>query len=302
MFDKILVPVDSSKLADVVLPYAEELAGNFNSELTLIYVCEPGEQKHRLVHKFYMGKIAELVKSQIEENYPRKRNTVIKVKSEVPIGKPETAISDYANSNDIGLILMAGRGRSGIMRRLMGQIADGVLRDTGMPLLLTTTTKPPLELGPMHLLDKILMPLDGSENAEAALPNVKEFVKKMGTEVVLLRVITPRQHVHTIGGLNYVRLTNREIESEKVNAQRYLERVGKKLSGTRVILRHEVRVGEDIAKEIIQFASEISARLIVITPRRATGIGRWISGSKTQNILQATKVPVLLLRTSERKS
>lgn len=302
MFDKILVPVDSSKLADVVLPYAEELAGNFNSELTLIYVCEPGEQKHHLVHKFYMGKIAELVKSQIEEKYPRKKGTGIKVKSEVPIGKPATAISDYANSNDISLIVIASRGRSGIMRRLMGQIADRVLRDTSMPVLLTTTTKPPSELGPMHLLDKILIPMDGSENAKAVLPCIKEFVKKMGTEVALLRVITPRQHVHTMRGLDYIRLTDQEIEYEKANARRYLERVGKKLSGARAILRREVRVGEDTAKEIIQFANEISARLIVITPRRATRIERWISGSKTRKILQATNVPVLLLRTSEQKS
>ncbi len=197
---------------------------------------------------------------------------------------------------------MAGRGRSGIMRRLMGQIADGVLRDTTMPVLLTTTTKPPSELGPMHLLDKILIPLDGSENAKAVLPCIKEFVKKMGTEVALLRVITPRQHVHTMRGLDYIRLTDQEIEYEKANARRYLERVGKKLSGTRAILRREVRVDEDIAREIIQFASEMSARLIVITPRRAAGIVRWISGSKTQKVLQATNVPVLLLRTSERKS
>ncbi|MFC1979760.1 universal stress protein [Chloroflexota bacterium] len=302
MFDRILVPVDSSKLADAVLPYAEELAGNFNSEVTLMYVCEPGEQKHHLVHKFYMGKIAELVKSQIERNYPRKRSTGIKVKSEVVIGKQGAAISDYANNNDISLIVIAGRGRSGIMRRLMGQIADRVLRDTSMPVLLTKTTKPSPELGPMHLLDKILIPLDGSKNDEAALPCIKEFVKKMGTEVTLLRVITPRQHVHTMRGLDYVRLTDQEIEYEKAKARRYLEQVGRKLSGAKAILWREVRIGEDIAKEITHFANEMNIRLIVVTPRRKAGIGRWISGSETQKVLQATNVPVLLFRTSERKS
>ena len=207
------------------------------------------------------------------------------------------AISDYANNNDINLIVIAGRGRSGIMRRLMRQIADRVLRDTSMPVLLTKTTKPSSELGPMHLLDKILIPLDGSKNDEAALPCIKEFVKKMGTEVTLLRVVAPGQHVHTVGGLNYIRFNEQEIASLKANAGRYIEDVGTRLAGRGASIRYETKIGEDPAKEIIDTAKRVNARLIVITTRRQAGIGRRISGSTTQKVLQATNIPVLLLRT-----
>lgn len=297
MYERILVPLDSSKLADVVLPYAEELAGAFNSEVNLLYVCEPKEEQYQWVHEFYLGKIAELVKSHIRDNYPRKKGARIQVKSVVLLGKPSEAISDYANNNDIGLIVIGSRGRFGIMRRLMGQIADKVFQTTKMPLLLTTTTKLRPELRPRQLLNRILLPLDGSESSEANMPYVRELTKKLKAEVTLLQVIAPGQHVHTVGGLNYVRFTEQEIESMKESAKEYLERVGVELARTGAIVQYEVRVGDDTAKEIISIADEIGARLIVITSRRSAGIGRRITGSKTQKILQATNIPVLLLRT-----
>jgi nucleotide-binding universal stress UspA family protein len=41
MCEKILVPLDSSLLAEVSVPYAEELAGRLGSEVTILYVSEP---------------------------------------------------------------------------------------------------------------------------------------------------------------------------------------------------------------------------------------------------------------------
>ena len=111
MFERILVPLDSSKLADVVLPYAEELAIAFKSELNLMYVCEPAEEKFHRIHEFYLGKIAELVKREIREKHPRKGRVSTEVKSVVVRGKPAEEICNYANNNDINLIVIATHGR-----------------------------------------------------------------------------------------------------------------------------------------------------------------------------------------------
>ncbi len=297
MFSKILVPLDSSELADLVLPYAEGLAAAFNSEVTLLYVCEPEEGKYCRLHEFYLGKISELVKSHIREHRLEKHGTGIKVNSAVLLGRPAEAISDYANKNNIQLIVIASRGRTGIMRRLMGEIADKVFQSTKMPLLLTTTTKPGVELRTEQLLSRILLPLDGSEEGAVALPYVGELIKKLGVEVTLLRVVAPGQHVHTVGGLNYIRFNEQEIASLKANAGRYIEDVGTRLAGRGASIRYETKIGEDPAKEIIDTAKRVNARLIVITTRRQAGIGRRISGSTTQKVLQATNIPVLLLRT-----
>lgn len=60
MYDRTLVPLDSSKSA--------ELAGAFNSELVLLYVCEPAESQYRHTHQLYIEKMVELMNSHVKGN------------------------------------------------------------------------------------------------------------------------------------------------------------------------------------------------------------------------------------------
>ena len=105
MFERILVPLDSSNLADMVLPYAELLAGVLDSELTLIYICEPEEERFRTVHDFYLRKIAELVTIHVREFLPDKPPESIRVHSLVTCGKPHEEITDYARKNGHGEVV-----------------------------------------------------------------------------------------------------------------------------------------------------------------------------------------------------
>jgi nucleotide-binding universal stress UspA family protein len=295
MYERILVPLDSSKLADMVLPYAEVLAGVLNSRVTLLYVSESEEEHYLRAHKFYLGKIAELVRSHIKERYPEKKATSIRVKAAVMAGKPAEEIVDYARENNISLVVIAGRGRTGIMRRLMGHVADKVFQATKIPLLIITA-KPYPEPSPLQLIDRILLPLDGSKSGEAALPYIIKLAKRLRVDVTMLRVVTPVQQVRTIRGLDYVKFTEQQLESTKASAQQYLESLDKKLAGTKAFLHHEVRIADNPATEIVNLANERNVRLLAIATHRYAGIRRLISGSIAQKILKATNKPVLLVK------
>jgi len=295
MFGRILVPLDSSKVAEVVLPYAEELTGHLKSEATLLYVCEGREERNYRAHELYLSIVADGVKSNIRERYPRKRGTRIRVKSVVLLGKPFEEICNYAEKNDIGLIVLATRCGSGIMHQSIGHIPNKLFEKTGMPLLLITTAKSYPEPNPRQLLDRILLPLDGSEIGEAALPYVAELANRQWAQVTLLQVVAPGQHVHTVGGLDYVRFTEQQIELMKAHAKQYLENASKKLANTKAFVRCEVRVGET-AKEIINLANEMNARLVAVSAHHFLGIRQWISGSIAQKILHSTNTPLLLVR------
>jgi nucleotide-binding universal stress UspA family protein len=295
VYKKILVPLDSSKLADMVLPYAEALAGSLNSRVTLLYVCETEEEHYLRVHQFYLGKIAELVKSHIRENYPEKKDTNVSVKSAVVTGKPSEEISHYAMKNDVDLIILAGRGRTNIMRRLMGNIADKVFQATEKPLLLISS-KPYPQPSPLQLLNRILLPLDGTANQEAILPHIMELAKQLYAEVVLFRVLTPQQQLRTTRRVEYVRFTRQQLESMKTKAERHLEEIRRKLAKTKALINYEVRIADDPAVEIAKFARERDVRLLAIATRRYAGIRRFFAGSTAQRILQTTDKPVLLVR------
>ncbi|MFC1870880.1 universal stress protein [Chloroflexota bacterium] len=294
MYERVLAPMDSSKVAEAVLPYVEELAGHVKSEVTLLHVCSSTEEAHRAVHESYLGIICEGVKRDIKERYPLKKGESIKIKPKTLVGKPADEIINFARENEFSLIVMATHPRSGIMHRTVGQVADSVLQKVNVPALLVTTANPHLEPGPRQLLDKIVVPLDGTKRGEAVLPYITELARKTWTQITLLRVIDPSQQVHTVGGLDHVRFTNQQIVSMETRAQEYLKEISRTLDDTKAFIKHEVRVGNN-AKEILNLARETDARLIAISAHHYPRFKFLVSSSTTQQIMQTTDIPLFLV-------
>ena len=288
MYERIAVPLDGSNLAELALPYAERLAGAFGSELILLLVSEPAESEHRHMQQLYIEKMADLAKSNL-------KGKAVTVKAVILSGESAKEIVDYAERNNISLIIMASHGRSGIMAWAIGSVGNKVLQMISMPILLIKVKTPNIEASTEKLFSRILIPLDGSELGEAALPYVQELSNKLSTEVTLLQVVAPGKHVHTIGGLNYVPFKEQILESMKTEAIQYLEKVSQKLTGTKAITKRELRIG-DAAHEIIEFADETNTSLIAMSTHGYSGVNQWIMGSIAQKILQAGSKPILFVK------
>ncbi|MBA7702122.1 hypothetical protein ES703_110879 [subsurface metagenome] len=182
----------------------------------------------------------------------------------------------------------------------MGSTADRVIERINTPTLLIRANTPSPELDRGELFRRILLPLDGSEAGEAVLPHIKELTGKVDSEVILLQVVTEGKHVHTIGGLDYVRFDNRILDSAKAKGAEYLDQAGSKLGDTRAKIRSELKTG-DTAKEIINFADEIDASLVVMSTHGHSGIERWAFGSVTHKILHHGHTHLFLVKASSEK-
>jgi len=283
--------LDGSKLAEQVFPLVVELARAFGSEVVLLGVCEPEESEYGQACRLYINNEAKQLRNSMKDSSANVRAVAL-------TGKAAEQIISYAEKNDVSLIIMLSHGRSGIMPWTLGSVANKVLQRIGMPILLIRAKAPHLEAGAQGLFNRILVPLDGSDAGEAVLPHLKQLTEKLESEVILLQVVASGQHVHTIGGLDYVRFTEQQVESTKAEAKEYLEKVSKRLAGTKGIMRSEVRVG-DAAHEIIKFADEANIGLVTISSHGRSGIRQWISGSVTQKILHAGNTPVLLIKAPE---
>ncbi len=294
MFKKILVPLDGSELSELALPYAEELAAPLNSEVELVYVCESAESQYRHMHQLYLEKIAQTARNHIRAYHTGEAAPAASVKAVIVDGDPAAGIIDYAEKNDISLVVMVSHGRSGIMPWSMGSVAGRVMRGISKPVLFIRGSALSLKAGKREMFDKIIVPLDGSEAGQAALPYVKELTEKLKSEVTLLQVVAPGQHLHTVGGLDYVLFPEEEVEHLRAVAKQNLEEAGKKLADTKAIVKYEVKTG-NAAEGIIKFADETDARLIAISTYGRTGIGRWISGSVADKVWQSGHTPVLLV-------
>ena len=287
MWEKILVPLDGSNLAELALPYAEELATAFSSEVVLVYVSEPAESQYRHMHQLYMEEVAKQLKA------------VKKVSPVVVSGKPAKEIIGYVEKNDVGLVIMTSHGRSGILSWATGSIASKLLHAAEVPLLLIRATEPRRRVPGKRLLARILLPLDGSEAGEAAVPYIGELMSRLEAEVILFGVVPAGQHIRTVGGLDFILYPEQHLESVKAEAREYLDNVYRRLKRRKGTVRVELKVGDkagDIAREIINYAEEKRVNLIAISSHGYSGIERWVFGSVANRVLQASKMPVLVVK------
>ncbi|MBU2054995.1 MAG: universal stress protein [Proteobacteria bacterium] len=145
MYQKILVPLDGSELAENALTQVRNLAGVGGvGEVTLLKVVEIdlmglSEPPHhtrsidlpalRKAHMERSQKYLEKIQSQLSSEG-------MKVKTETLEGRPAQTIVDYSQKNSMDLIVIATHGYSGMKRLMFGSVALRVLHDCHAPVLL----------------------------------------------------------------------------------------------------------------------------------------------------------------------
>jgi len=311
MYAKMLVPLDGSKLAEVVFPYAKELAGRLDLDLVFLHVCSPEESEFAPVHRAYVQQACEIVRRESEEVQEKTGvqpgGKAVEARCELAVGQPAEEILRYADENNIDLILMATHGRSGIGRWALGSMADKVLRASKVPVWLVRAG-----ISEEIVYDKwpritILVPLDGSGLAESVLPHVEALAKQRGAElvdVVLLRVCEPpiisSDYPEAIMPLSWEEHVEQVMAWGKQAGEHYLAGVEKRLTDAGLKVRSEVLVGKtpagNPADEIIDYASRNPFNLIVMATHGRSGLSRWAYGSVAERVLQGASSALFLVR------
>jgi nucleotide-binding universal stress UspA family protein len=147
MFEKILVCLDGSELAEQILPYATEEAIHFGSRLVLLRVItSPSSMPMAAagVPAYTTEAVTQQIESEEQETkaYLERLAQPLQQKGlhvecvtlhGLQVGE---ALISYADENNVGLIAIATHGRSGLGRLVFGSVADFVLRESGLPILL----------------------------------------------------------------------------------------------------------------------------------------------------------------------
>jgi nucleotide-binding universal stress UspA family protein len=143
---------------------------------------------------------------------------------------------------------------------------------------------------------RVLIPVDGSEVAEAIVPFIIDIAGPLDMDVVLLRVNTPVMPV-AIEGSRHVMLE--DIEGRHREALAYLTSLAKEMETKGLRVETVVRRGEP-ASEILNAARLVSADLIAMTTHGRTGPARLLFGSVAEGVLRQADIPVFLMRQTER--
>jgi nucleotide-binding universal stress UspA family protein len=147
IYNKILVPLDGSKLAECVLPHVENLAeGGRVGEVVLVSVTErvvgyrafddASKPLGQTIVPEAVGKLERPAQRYLNRIAKKLEAKGIKVTTEVLLGNPADEIALYAETKGCDLIVMASHGRSGPSRWAHGSVAEKVFRASCAPVLM----------------------------------------------------------------------------------------------------------------------------------------------------------------------
>jgi nucleotide-binding universal stress UspA family protein len=300
MYKKILIPLDGSTIAENVLPLARSWSAQLKIPVELIGVVDTAELARTLatIERFYMDNLVEEETRRCSEYLAKTAKNFGRegCKSRLDKGSPADVIIDAAAADKDTLIMMATHGRSGINRWLLGSVAEKVLRGTSNPLVLVRATEGAKTEGVADL-KSIVVPLDGSELAEAVLPSVQELAKRLGLEVILFRAFAIPYGAYTAGEGFYdpVHL-DAFLGRLREETFTYLERKTAELKQKGVAKVSFVAKEGLTADEIINFARETPDNLIAMCTHGRSGVKRWVLGSVTETVVRHAGDPVLIVR------
>jgi len=269
-FNKLLVPLDGSTLSEQALPTARAMAHAFDVGINLFSVADKTKE-HSEANQNSLADYLQNVTSLLEKDN-------LRIEKEVRRGKVAAEIESFGRETKTDLIIMSTRGRFELGQLLTGSISRKVLEITTTPVLLIRPTDD--WRSRRSQFKRLLVALDGSEEAEQVLPYIFAFARRFQSEILLLSV--PE---------------GSESEAYHSTIRQYMEDVAAALINegfeTRVFIK-----GSGPARTILAVSEEENIDLIMIASHGRGGIERAAHvtiGSVADRVVQDTTCPVFLL-------
>jgi nucleotide-binding universal stress UspA family protein len=292
MLKNIMVPVDGTPIGEAALPFAEVLARRSGAKLILIRTAHAAAATLNSAEG--QGRAVEEAEQYVAHVSASLTARGFTVETGVPYGTPAEWIPAEVALRQVDLVVMATHDRTGPTRWMRGSVAEAVVNHATVPVLLVRAAD---RNDPSARLEQprptLIVPLDGSEFAETALPIAQEFATLLGGRIVLVGVVPdPSRAIPGEGaGLIY---TDVDLEGLQAETRSYLASVASRMNP---ILTTEtvLRVGE-AALEIASVAKGRAAAAVIMATHGRAGLMRTILGSVAGGVVHLSTTPVILVR------
>lgn len=304
MYQRILVPLDGSDASERAIPLARILAVRHGAELHLVHVLSDSpDYAHRMPQDDldWQSRAREQALAYLEGVAEELRGGgAPEVSGSVLGGTVADALEEYRDEHDLDLVVMTTHGEGGFRRWWLGSVADRLLRRTPVPLLLL---RPWDETGDLlrgrERFEHLVVPLDGSTDAEAALDHAVPFAEAFRARVSLVRAVPPGFDFGRFRGEPVVSVASGLVEEARDEARTYLEEVAEEVRD---------RLGDDApvvdvavlegapAEAILDFRRESGADLLAVATHGRGGFARVVLGSVADKVVRGSVVPVLVAR------
>jgi nucleotide-binding universal stress UspA family protein len=272
VFTRTLTPLDGSALAERGLDYAIRFASALGTGLTLLRVEPAADQ-------------LDNARRYLETAARRVTSAGVAATLEVRHGEPASEI--LAAERDGDLVVITTHGTTGLERFLLGSVADRILCYGRAPMFLARAFHPVVSV-----LSPIVVPLDGSEQAETILPYVRVLARALDADIHLLRVIYARVFDTVAYPSEIMKMT---LDWDRKEGRAYIDRVAGALAAEGLRARSSLREAEPY-QAITEVAGEQPGGFIAMATHGRTGLARTLLGSVAAQVSEHAPDPAFLLR------
>ena len=297
MFDRILVPLDRSALAECVLPHVIALARALDSQTTVLHVLSGADEPDRLraVDPLEWQLRQAEAESYLQGICARLKEAAVPCEAQARTGDAAELIVGFAHDQDIPLIVTASHGQSGLSGWNVSSVVQKVIMRTHASLMVVRSYETaPADTNALQYR-RILVPLDGSARAESILPLATVLARIPETQVLITHVVQrPAMPRRTPPSQEDTELAGRLVERNREEAENYLETIRMQLSPSAAETR--LVIANQVATALHELVAEERIDLVLLSAHGYSGETHWPHGSVVASFLAYGSSPLLIFQ------
>ena len=296
MIERILVPLDGSEEPDGILPYVSQLARGLQAPIVLLSVVDSNVTgSGRAYFSELLGEVEQKARQLVDGVARRMTSAGLDAEALIRSGSPAEEIVHTAEDLGCGLIAMSTHGRNRLARGILGSVTYDVIHDSRVPVVTIAPERAQSYRGSDDALTKIMAPLDGTPNSESVLPYVEFLARKLGLQVLLVRVVQP---LHLFWMDRLPAEIEEDAKAVEQGASDYLEGIATRLGNSGLNVRSEVLTGHPV-DSVIELSLRTPHDIIAMAGGVPAGIAGRALGSAVDGLVRGTGGPVLVVPRGE---
>lgn len=323
MFTRILVPLDGSTFAESALPLAAAVSKAAGAALDIVSAYDPlpppvatGQDASGLTvpaHVDTLGAIP-VTAGEMRESLRDQRTVYLRdvaqrlrevagTEAGVALveGRADRAIIEQVETTGVDLVVMATHGRGPVERAWLGSVADQLVRELPVPVLLVRPVEEGADLSTPMSVTGVVVTLDGSDLAESVLDAALALGTALGVPVRLLRAVGTRMEFGSTYIPHAAQEYSEHVTAEREEATAYLEGVSGRLAGRGAAPVTTEVVQGSAARSILDSIDPEGTEIVAMATHGRGGLRRLVLGSVSDKVVRAATGPVLLVRPREDK-
>lgn len=301
MFDRILVPLDGSNLAESVLPHVVTIAQAFDAQIVLLRVMErrDNEKDEETLSPLRWQLRKSEAEAYLDAVHERLRGIGLQVEKVILEGDAAERIVTFTHEQEVDLLVLSSHGRSGLSKWNINSVVQKVILRAYVPTLIVRAYRAvPEDLEGLRYR-KLMAPLDGSQRAEYVLSLATSLAHSQDAQLLLAHVVKKPEIARRAPLTGEEQeLVERLVAINRKEGQAYMADLESRLSAD---VHPRLLVGESIAASLHRLVRQEEVGLVLLSAHGYSGEAQWPYGSVTLNFIAYGATPLLIVQDISRE-